>query len=166
MGEGKAWYYIVTWLLVVAGWLIVNQQNNRREERKEIRSSLTEIHKLIYEIIDSSEKYHCSKRHDPEKSKEIRLQLQRLALKVSHLHFFSDAVNRSIYEFRSSITIKNFDTKNFSKQAENSEMIISIHSCGEDLIDSLETCFGKLFRQGFKIAASEEIRRFKKMIQT
>lgn len=37
----------VTWLLIVAGWLVVNDQSNRRETRKELRSALDDLAEAI-----------------------------------------------------------------------------------------------------------------------
>jgi len=55
------WTQIVTWLLVIAGWLLVNHQNNIREKRKEIRTILDKIQSLLDEIEIQAVNYHTAR---------------------------------------------------------------------------------------------------------
>jgi len=42
-GGFKILTQIITWLLIMGGWWIVNRQNNWREKRKEIRAILNQL---------------------------------------------------------------------------------------------------------------------------
>ena len=162
--EFKGGYYVISWVVAFVGWIVVNQQNNRREERKEIRAALGEIDKYLTRIVDLAVEYHKGAAHSPEGASLIRGLIQKFGIKVAHLHFYSDSVNRSMYEFRQSITYENFDTWKHVSQGDNSEIVEGINSAADQLVDDLETEFGLLFRQGFKIACAQEIKRFKGLV--
>lgn len=54
---------IINVLAVIIGWWIINYQNNKRETRKEVRSALNEIQKLIAELSAEAIGYHTEKRN-------------------------------------------------------------------------------------------------------
>lgn len=157
-------YYVGTWAVVIIGWIVVNQQNNRREERKEVKASMSNIIELTDEITTKALEYHKKSEHSAELSKDIRLQLQRLGFRIQHLHFYDGILNRSIFEYRNSITYKNFDSVDHKSVSDDSEIIEDIHHSSDALMHSLEDCFGRRFRQGFRVAIAEEFRRFKMLL--
>ncbi|MCM2461047.1 hypothetical protein HGO40_11205 [Pseudomonas sp. CG7] len=164
MDDIKGIYYVGTWVVVIVGWVVVNQQNNRREERKEVKAAMGDIVELTDEITLKAIQYHKDAIHSDELSKLIRLQLQRLGFRIQHLHFHDDKLNKAIYEYRNSITYKNFDSSKHLPMPDDSEIIEDIHHASDSLMHSLEDCFGRRFRQGFRIAIAEEIRRFKMIL--
>ena len=166
MPEVKGIYYVISWVVVCIGWLVVNQQNNRREERKEIRASLGDIHKEVDDLVAMSIAYHKKNSHSPDDSKAIRLKMHKVGFKILHLHFHSDKVNRAIYELRHSITFKNFDTWKHQAQTDASEIVEGIYYQSDVLLNELENYFGKLYRQGFRRAIAHEWRRFLGMVQS
>ena len=66
------WTQIVTWLLIIAGWLLVNHQNNIREKRKEIRTILDKIQSFLDEIEIQAIQYHTN-----QASSDLAFQLKR-----------------------------------------------------------------------------------------
>lgn len=165
MGEIKGIYYVLSWIVALVGWIVVNQQNNRREERKEIRSALSEIYKIVEDLTDKASKYHQTESPSSTDAAAIKLQLQRLGQKITHLHFHDDTVNRSVYELRSAITYENFDSHSHTAVNETSDLVNDIYFQAEQLIDALEGCFGRSYRMGMKVRLIEEIRRFRESIR-
>lgn len=151
---------LITLFTVVLGWLIVNWQNNKREERKELRSSLTDISKNIEGIEDSAITYHTSLARTLPLEKTINLNISRLSSKIRHLRFDSENVKLSFIELKKSITLDNFETNRFAQQNSDSEITDSIRLACDKLKDSLEDEFSKHYRGPFRFRISAAIRSF------
>ncbi|NOQ64704.1 MAG: hypothetical protein GQ582_09355 [Methyloprofundus sp.] len=143
------WAQIVTWLIVIAGWVFVNQQNNLREKRKEIRSLIDNLHVQLDDIEKKAVKYHTD-----EGTKELAFQLKRdlnqklrSKLKILELRDL-DLKKSSTYqkELRKAITLNNFDTNNFKSQLFSSEIIKDIWLAKDKLSHEIELCFSRKYK--------------------
>ena len=64
-----------TLVTVIVGWIVVNWQNNNREERKEVRSSLSDVHEEITKLEDIAIEYHTAESRSKTNEREITKQI-------------------------------------------------------------------------------------------
>lgn len=138
---------IVTWLLVVGGWLIVNWQNNTRERRKEVRTALDKLSARLDQLEKDAIKYHTSSQPQYDEANHIKIELQRIKKQINHLHILAlEFEEDGMVKLRQSITLKNFDTHTFSPQPPYSPILSGISSAKDVVIDRLESAFSTKFR--------------------
>ncbi len=138
------WPQIVTWLLVISGWWLVNRQNNIREKRKEIRSILDKIQSLLDEIEIQAVQYHTS-----QESSDLAFQLkrglnQKLRNRLDILKLRNLDVKKCyplLKQFRQAVTLINFDTSNFKPQNLSDDLIKNIWLAKDKLSQELEQIF-------------------------
>ncbi|WP_143516636.1 hypothetical protein [Pseudomonas sp. 1239] len=151
-GQGNSlgyWYYLVTWILVISGWVIVNWQNNRREDRKEIRAALTAVYSEIEKIQKAAIKYHKSAERNTKLEAKIVILDRRLSEHLSYLRLRQTSYIKCYSEFIDSIMLENFETADFTQQKEDSELIEKIRDNSSYLESALELEFSNLFRGSF-----------------
>lgn len=102
------------WLLVVAGWVVVNRQNNSRERRKEVRTVVDSTEKLILEIEVAARKYYALPGTDSDAATlalEIKASLRTLSSRMKVLRLLSPtfASNNELIAFRTAVTGGDFE---------------------------------------------------------
>lgn len=142
------WTQILTWLLIIAGWVIVNHQNNIREKRKEIRVTLDKIQIFLDEIENQAIQYHTV-----EASNDLSFQLKRnlnqklrdklKILKTRNLDV--KTCNSHLTKFRQAVTLDNFDTSNYKTQTLNDDLIKNILLTKDRLSQEFEQSFAKRY---------------------
>lgn len=147
--NNMGWSQIVTWVLVMAGWWLVNRQNNIRENRKEIRTLIDKIQLSLDEIESQAIQYHTN-----EQSSEMAFQLKRSlnqklrnkldVLKLRKLDI--DKCHSSLKQFRQAVTLENFDTSNFKPQHISDDLIKKIWLAKDKFSNELENCFAKKYQ--------------------
>lgn len=145
---------------MVVGWIVVNWQNNNREERKEVRSSLSEVIDEITELEDLAVEYHTAAVRSTTNEQDITKKITRLSSKVRHLRLESGKLNHLFIRFKQSITLDNFETSRFVTQNKDSEILELIGMYSEQLQDELESEFSRSFRAPFFFRLASAIRRF------
>jgi hypothetical protein len=153
------WFYPVTWALVIIGWLIVNWQNNRREERKEIRAALTKIFEDVSALQDEAITYHTSARRNFNLETKIVMMESRLSEHLSYLRIRSSSYTSEYSKFVDSITLDNFESSVFFRQAPSSIIVESIRDTSSELESALELEFSSLFRGNFVTKTAALIRQ-------
>jgi hypothetical protein len=129
---------IVTWVIVIAGWLVVNRQNNDREMRREIRSRLDTLEKDIRELELVCVQFHTSE-YDDKNAWQIVTTLERLWDHSSRLKLASDhALEVRIFNVRRAMTLRNFDKSDHAILSMNAEQIGEIAASVNRLINALE----------------------------
>lgn len=151
---------LFTLLTVIVGWIVVNWQNNNREERKEVRSSLSEVLDEITKLEDNAVEYHTSASRSTTIEKNITKLITRLSSKVRHLRLESGKLNKLFIRFKQAITLDNFETRRFITQGQDSEILELIGMYSEQLQDELESEFSRSFRAPFFYRLASAIRRF------
>jgi len=139
---------IMTWLLIIFGWLIVNHQNNIREKRKEIRGTLDKMQLFLDEIETQAIQYHTN-----QATNELAFQLKRnlnkkLRDKLDILKIRSLDVKTSyslLFKFRQAVTLKNFDTSKYEVQTINDDLIKNILLTKDNLSQEFEKSFAKRY---------------------
>ena len=143
------WEQTIPWLLVVAGWWLVNRQNNIREKRKEIRSFIDKIQTFLDELEVQAIKYHTS----GERSDELAFYLKRdltkkfpnklMILQLRKLDI--KKCNEYLKKFRQAITLDNFDSSAFQTKNISDDLIKRIWLSKELLSQELERIFAKKY---------------------
>lgn len=155
------WFYPVTWLLVVVGWLIVNWQNNRREERKEIRTALNQIYTDIENLQKKATKYHKSATRNVKLETKIIVMERKLSEHLSYLRLRDSSFGPSYSLFIDAITLNNFESPTFVQQTSPSEILENIQDYSIELESALELEFSKLFRGGFIVKTITLVKQIK-----
>ncbi|MFL1552561.1 hypothetical protein ACI77I_26355 [Pseudomonas sp. D47] len=145
------WFYPVTWILVVVGWIIVNWQNNRREDRKEVRAALTKMYSDISELEKDGITFHTSKQQDYNLASQILLAQGKLSERLSHLRIRRSSYSGELTAFTDSISLENFYDSNFVRQSISSPLANNIRDTAKELEAVLEDEFSNLFRAGLFI---------------
>jgi len=142
------WSKIVTWVIVIAGWWLVNRQNNIREKRKEIRTLLDKIQSLLDEIESQAIQYHTSQQPSDLAFQLKRSLNQKLHNRLDILKLRSLNVNNCyplLKQFRQAVTLKNFDTSSFKPQNISDDLIKNIWLAKDKLSHELENSFASKY---------------------
>ncbi|MCX7091894.1 MAG: hypothetical protein NTY50_00365 [Methylobacter sp.] len=143
------WTQIVTWLLVISGWLLVNHQNNVREKRKEIRTILDKTQSFLDEVEIEAIKYHTS-----QESSDLAFQLkrslnQKLRNRLDILALRNLNIEKCyphLKKLRQAVTLENFDTSSFKPQNLEDDVIKNIWLAKDKLSQELEKSFATRYR--------------------
>jgi hypothetical protein len=143
------WTQIVTWVLVFAGWWIINHQTNLREKRKEIRSIIDNLQTLLEQIETQAIEYHTSNTPTDlafhlKRSLSQRLQQHLSILKLRGLDV--STCYSFLKQLRRAVTLSNFDSSTFERQSISSPLIKDIWLSKDRLSHELERCFAKHYR--------------------
>lgn len=143
------WSQVITWLVVITGWYVVNDKNNDREKRKEVRSLIDSIKNMLDDIEKEAIQYHTN-----NQSEELSFQIKRnlnnnLSSKVKVLKlkgFEIGKCDKYRKKLRQAITLNNFDTNGFQPQPFTSEIIRDILTSKGNFINEIEKCFSKNYK--------------------
>lgn len=142
------WPQLVTWVLIVAGWWLVNYQNNARETRKEVRASLVDLYKHLDAIEDAAFSYHTGTGALVE-ARRLKRDITQIAPRIVMLRRgpMVGKINyaRPLFEFRKSITFENFDTKNFAPKGPQDPFFDNISASKRELIAALESAYSAAY---------------------
>lgn len=129
---------VITWLLVIAGWLTVNAQHNSRETRKEIRSKIDAVRERIEELEREAIHYHTTA-HDYQRAQLLKSYLQHLWTDASLIKIVPEAeLGRSLATLRRAMTLRNFDASDHVALDLDDEQIAQISVAIADLATLLE----------------------------
>lgn len=121
------------------GWVTVHCLSLRRDIRKEKLFEIQKVIDEIYFIEKQAVKFHSRKKFDPAERQEISTRIQRLFKKLSAPPFRDFVISNQLkIEFRSAITLNNFDKSDFLAQKPDSEIITEIREVVSDLIGTIE----------------------------
>lgn len=125
---GKVLAQLVTWVLVVVGWLVVFDQNNYREVTKSVVKRIGELRVLLREIEAKAFQFH-TENYDQRAAEELLRLLKRFSDELADLRAHEQvagSVSNRSSELRRAITLKNFDQSSFAPVASDDELIGTI----------------------------------------
>lgn len=132
---------IISPVLVIAGWLIINLQNNHRETRKEVRNNLNTIYNDIEDLLEKSVAFHADHWNDIN-AKLITAKIDRT---ISSINTISTVIginsSSECKSLRQSITLNNFDKSSHIRLSGEEEQITEITDAAYVLLDKLENSF-------------------------
>lgn len=136
---------IITWVIVVGGWLIVNSQNNDRERRKEVRLALDKLCTKIEEIEYTARTFHQND-YDVEVADKLKLSIDRIIRTAARLEILdSKILSHNAIRLRKSVTLENFDVSNHVPLHGKDSQLSDISDAAEKLIGALEGAYIKRY---------------------
>lgn len=133
---------IVSWLLIISGWLVINRQHNQREDRKELRTQLDKLIALLISLEGDAISYHLANEIESSSARNIKVKLKRVSHSVRHLSLGKVTdVNRRVISLRRAITLENFDTVHHTPQDPRSDLVDAINHSLDELVNYLEDAF-------------------------
>ena len=116
-------YEILAPIIVsILGWMVVDWLSVRRDKKKEWRDISRNTVKLVDMIEEKSINYHTSQERNTELENELIKDIAKLDMHMQLIKY-NLKMKDNIYPFRAAITLKNFQTVNFTTQTSNSEII-------------------------------------------
>ncbi|MBT8419232.1 MAG: hypothetical protein KJO08_00060 [Gammaproteobacteria bacterium] len=145
-----------TWIVIVVGWIVVNQQNNARETRKELRARLDVVQAWTFELVELAIGYHTDEPKSPDKysnkyqERRIKSRIDRVTRAVSALgrSTLGKRLYRPTHEafyFRQAVTLHNFETAEYKPQAPDSELVENIAMTAQSLVETLEEAYSERY---------------------
>lgn len=126
---------IITWVLIVVGWLIVHYLTLTRERQKEIRELKSKLIERILEIENRSISFHQASSYSQDEARSLVAEIERVSSTIARKPLSSLAIEpKVVAQFRRSITLKNFDQSIFNSQSANSRLLHDISLRTETLM--------------------------------
>jgi len=136
---------IITWVIVNIGWWFVDNSNDKRETRKEIRATIEAMQALLDQLERNAVSYHTGDNPNEALASDIKRDLYRkLPSKIQLLGvrgLIVDSLGKPIINLRKSITLENFDSKQFKKLQLGDELIRRVGAAREEVGQQLEQVF-------------------------
>jgi hypothetical protein len=142
---------IVTWCLVVFGWVVVHCLTVKRERQKEVRDLKSLLIEKIERIEQQATEFHTSDTHDFQRAQQLIGDISRVGKQLTGLQLKClEVAPKYIRQFRQSITSKNLDKTSFEKQTPDSPVVRDIFTASTQLIDAIESAYtSKYFAQNW-----------------
>ncbi|TPG50716.1 hypothetical protein EAH75_04570 [Rhodanobacter glycinis] len=138
--------WLIAWLTVIIGWVVVSDQQNHRELRKDRSTRLTDLRAEIAGVEQDAIAFHTADTCDREKALALIRRLSHLTREIALLRrceYLNDDCGEARVLFRQACTGENFDLNDatFVKQHTESPVVGSIMAARDGLeelvIDSL-----------------------------
>lgn len=141
------WGSVVSWLIVLVGWVVVNRQHNNRETRKEVRASLLDLYGHLDEIEDDAFEYHTQD-GDPLLGRQLKRDIDQIYMRIrlSLRGPMTCSYAPQLAAFRQSVTLQNFDTANFVAKDPSDSFFDEIFRSKRALINRLETAYNNAYK--------------------
>lgn len=137
---------ILSPVLVMAGWIIVNAQNNHRENRKEIRASLEILYKKLEEVEQRAIRFHTQEAHEATEAQSIQNAIQRVITRTNILAYaLKTNTDSECKNFRKAITLHNFDKTNHRALNPEDDILRKITDSHDHLYLKLEEGFYRTY---------------------
>ena len=145
--DGVGFTQVITWVLVVFGWLIISRQNDKRETRKEIRQKIDMIKRSMADLENSAVEHHTAGQ-TAARCMLIKREIVRLGKDLSILAalglpmpYYALKISR----IRQSITLKNFDSISYAVLLPSDSIIADIADATDELRAFLEFRYADKF---------------------
>lgn len=137
---------LITWLLIVAGWVIVHYLTLTRERQKEIRDLKSKLVEHIFEIEKRSIAFHQLPNHNPDEARNLVAEIDRVSTAIARQPLSLLGISPKVIRlFRSGVTLKNFDPSSFQSQPATSRLISDISLHTEALTYALEQAYSRRY---------------------
>jgi hypothetical protein len=139
---GSSWASVISWILVIAGWFIVNRQSNHRETRKEIRTDLIDFYRFLDGIEEAAFKYHTQGADEL-----LARRIKRDIATISHRIYLIQRKQLQcewagkVMRMRQAVTMTNFDSSTYVRRDTSDPIFDEIAVRKANLIGCLDTAF-------------------------
>ena len=122
-------------IIAPIGWFIVHILSKKRDFHAERRRFADTTINRIEQIESLAKQYHTNKSRSIENEEELLSCLQKLEDRLQYLTNKKNSF--SFIPFKANITMYNFQTKDFTKQRYNSQLVRDISTSSITLINQL-----------------------------
>lgn len=130
---------VITWLLVLTGWIVVHIATLNRDRRKEKREISMQICMDIAELQSAAIDFHTASHFNARKSTDVAQQVERIILRLQKLPLSELNIPLArMITLRRKITKSNIDPTDFKSQPDESQIIFDIRNATADLIIFIE----------------------------
>lgn len=137
---------VITWVLIIGGWWVINRQNNWRESRKETRAALNQLLDELNQIELQAYQYHQASPPSLVMGRDLKLALSRVSNFIDRQNLLPRGKRQPLAKLRRAITLNNFDTEHFMTQEDDSELLAGVSAAKDQLVDALERQFLREYR--------------------
>jgi hypothetical protein len=134
------WTDAISWVLVICGWLLINRQNNSRETRKELRSKVDQLKKLVDEIEDAAVEHH-TQNQTPIRCMKLKRALARMNRDlqlISSAGLLVDRYSQRVARMRQAVTLRNFDSSKYAPVVPGDPIVAEIGAASDDIRFAVE----------------------------
>ncbi|WP_139174525.1 hypothetical protein [Lysobacter enzymogenes] len=126
---------LVTWMLVMIGWLVISERQVQMEIAKNNYSKFSKLRESVSKIEVAAIAYHTGE-YDARAGRNIMRSLSTLGLEVSQLNrakLVGMSAGDYVFKFKKAITFSNFDPGEFALHDASSELIQGVEEAADDL---------------------------------
>lgn len=133
---------VVTWVLIVCGWVVVHYLSAVRDRQREIAALAEAVEVEISKLALDAVAFHFRDTHDFQASVSITSKISRISrrLQVGPLSRLNVPAGL-VVALRQAITLRNFDASSFKKLNQDAKQIRDIGQAAEDLSGSVEDLY-------------------------
>lgn len=137
---------VITWVLVVGGWIYTNHTQNKRETRKELRTAIDKINNEVGELIKLGHDYWLTSPGDSQTTaREINTRFMRLSATTQHVTKRNDlnacALDQKMIIFMDRLTGDDFQSAQRTPLQPNAQKLDEISAAGMAVQAQLEQLF-------------------------
>lgn len=145
--SGAGWPDVVTWLLVLAGWLVVHRTELEHERRKEKREAATRIVNEVKDLEGQAIAFHSSREYSAEDSDSLTWRIVRLNRRLQRPPLNNLNIPLALMvRFKKAFTLKNTDASSFVPHEYHDELIVGIRRITDEMIEALEAARDREFK--------------------
>ena len=147
---------LVTWILIIGGWMFVRRDNNRREDRHELRSMIDSLTEDITSLEQKAIEYYVNDASDEtgkEKVERLQMEILRdqdvLEFRIKHLKRTTGQFQTldGPRLFRNAVTGGDFEESIRKKRPYTDAKLGSISLYSKALIEELEAEYVNIYRR-------------------
>lgn len=137
---------LITWALIVVGWVIVHYLSLTRERQKEVRELKSKLVERILDIERRAIIFHQASNHCFDETRSLISEIDRVASAIARQPMSLLSIQpKLVRQFRSGITLRNFDASGFQPQMATSRLLADISLRTDGLIDALEQAYARRY---------------------
>jgi hypothetical protein len=130
---------LVTWFLVIAGWVVVHRKTLDRERRKEKREITDAAVKKLAVLEADAIGFHRADEFDEDRREILQWETARIIRSLGRSPLSELGIAPVLLKnLRQSITLENFDRRDFSPQPAHGKIVYDIRSAVDELISKIE----------------------------
>ncbi len=146
----KAFEPVISWVLIIGGWLFARNDNNKRENRHELRGTIDAITVDIHALEQKAHGYYTTDvdPNTPSLQVEIKRDQDALAARIVQLRtksYYQDIPK--ISAFQTALTGGDFEQANRQKRPASDRKMMEISLAAKELSDELEAEYRKMYKK-------------------